>query len=792
MELNLKTPKNPDGLGNEHNPFSQPVHKGNTANKISLFENKRASSSPRHPDVRNTRNNPPSNKTFVGRAKLNLAKKAKEMEQPEKKAVSTSHQNGLVAKEPSPEGKGTEVPVPREEVLLATRGGEGEPTRDQVLHPEPDQSDKLDVQTDTAFPSHPVPTALVPGKDPEHSGEGQPEAADSKSPVLNNTSDAAQDIAAIRDAREPPSKPQGAFSDSQLASESSNESSLPPSAPIPVDTPQDGCVQVPLCNVPCTALEVSGNHNGCVSPVSPHTEKTPVPKPGGRETSPPSTPEHSPETMGKECPSKVLVQVRSFVLPVENPQDVSSQVISESSEVREVQLPSCHSHEPEVVSVATCGPQHKDTPDTSPKDTHHREEHVAQSRPHITQPGPEKALPIQAQSQSSSGTPQTEELSLTHSPSSRSHSEGPQRPGQNVTSPLTPASLLNISANSDDSVLDSSSDMEKFTEIIKKMDSAVCVPQKKKKARVPNSPAPHFAMPPIHEDSLEKVFDPNVFTIGLGKKKESQAEMLPASHLLQNHDPMSKLRAKRASTEQSILFKSLHANSNGKSEPQTPSEASDKENRDINSGGVKRSRLEKSALFSSMLSSLPQDKVFSPSVTSVNTMSTSFSTSQNSSVSQSSVTQPRKEGGLPCGSGKEQPHLAPHDSLKVFNFNSSNTSHPGPSHMEKYPQKEESKEDVTSQGNTHLPENNLLDLPKLKNSDGVESVLKSNLPNVGSVDTDFLGLFKASRYDPGLSFSGMSLSDSMVSTNSYRAGVFLNLEAVRGSGCILQGLYLMQ
>lgn len=759
VELNLKTPKNPDGLGNEHNPFSQPVHKGNTANKISLFENKRASSSPRHPDVRNTRNNPPSNKTFVGRAKLNLAKKAKEMEQPEKKAMSTSLQNGQVTKGPSAEGKNTDVPIAGEEILPAT------PAKDQVLCPEPDQSDKLDVQTGTACPPQPAPPALVPEKDPELPREGHPEAADSQSPVLvlNNTNDPAQNITALHDARESPPKPQGTFSDSQPAPESSRESPLPPSAPMPVDAPQDGCVQVPMCSVPYTALEVSENHDGCAVPVSPHAEKTPVTKPGGREASPPSTPEHCPETMGKECPSKVLVQVRSFVLPVENPQDVSSHVIAESSEVREVQLPSCHSNEPEVVSVTACGPQHEDTPDTSPKDTHHAEERVSQSRPHIAQPEPEKDLPIEAQSEST-GTPLTVGFSPSHSPSSRSHPEGLQRPGPSMTSPLTPAGLLNVSASSDDSVLDSSSDMEKFTEIIKKMDSAVCVPQKKKKSRVPNSPTPHFAMPPIHEDSLEKVFDPNVFTIGLGKKKENQPEVSPALQLLQNHDPISKLRAKRASTEQSIVFKSLHANGNGKGEPQTTSEANDKENRDINSGGVKRSRLEKSTLFSSMLSSLPQDKVFSPSVTSVHTMSTSFSTSRNSSVSQSSVVQPRKEGDLPCGSDKEQPQLAPHDSLKVFNFNSSSTSHLGlrsPGHMEKCPPKEESKEGVSSRGSLPLPENSLSDLTKLKNSDAVESVLKSNLPNVGSVDTDFLGLFKASRYDPGLSFSAMSLSDSM-------------------------------
>lgn len=765
MELNLKTPKTSDSLGNEHSSFSQPVHKGNTANKISLFENKRVNGSPRHPDVRSTRNNPPSNKTFVGRAKLNLAKKAKEMEQPEKKALPTSHQNGLVAKESSIDTKGTEVPSPREEILPASIGGGGEPTENQVLCPEPDQSDKADVQSDAACPSQPVPTALVPVKDAELSGEHHSEAADSKTLVLDNVSNATQDIPAVLNATESPAKPQGAFSDSEPTSDSSREFSVLPSAPVPENTLQDGCVQVPIRTIPCTGLKVSENSNEC--------EKVPVSKLGGGEASPTSSQEHSPETVGNECPSKVLVQVRSFVLPVESPQDVSSQVISESSEVREVQLPSCQNNRLEVVSVAPCAPQQEDVPDTSPEHTHCREEHVAQSRLHIIQPEPEKALPVQTQSQSR-GTALTAEFSSTHSPSTKSHSESPQRPGQNVTSQNTPTSLLNTSATSDDSVFDSSSDMEKFTEIIKNMESTVCVPQKKKKARIPNSPAPHFAMPPIHEDSLEKVFDPNVFTIGLGKKKESQSEMSPALHLMQNHDPMSKLRAKRASTEQSVLFKSLHANTNGKSEPQITSDINDKENRDITNGGIKRSRLEKSTLFSSMLSSLPQDKIFSPSVTSVNTMTTSFSTSQNRSVSQASVVEPRKEGDPPCGSDKEQLHLTPLSSLKVFNFNSSTTSHPSlksPSHMEKNLQKEEIKEDLSSRSTLPLPEYRLSDLPKLKNTDDtektnlVESVLKSNVQNIGATDTDFLGLFKSSRYDPGLSFSGMSSADPLVSTS---------------------------
>ncbi|XP_069345338.1 beta/gamma crystallin domain-containing protein 1 [Eulemur rufifrons] len=771
VELNLKTPKNLDSLGNEHNPFSQPVHKGNTATKISLFENKRANNSPRHTDIRSTRSTPASNKTFVGRAKLNLAKKAKEMEQPEKKVVPNGHQNSVLVKEISAEAK---VSLPEEEIPPATGGMKAVPTEGQALGSQPNQGDKADVQTDAGCPSEPVATALIPVKDHELLREGDSKTANSKRCVLEDVTDTAQDVPSIVNTKDlPPTalpKPQDEFSDSQPPVESSNGPSLSPSAPIPVDVPEDSCVQSPVSNLPCTDLKVSENR---ISPEShQNNEKMPPSKLGG-ETSPPLSTEPSPEAVGSEGPSKVLVQVRSFVLPVESTQDVSSHIISDSSEVREMQLPSCHNNELEVVSVASCAPQLEEVvgnKSTSPKHTHCKAEHVAKSAPQVVPSESERTLPIQAQSPDNK-TPLATESSPTNSPNSRNHLETAQKPDQNaVNGQNCPASLLNVSADSDDSVFDSSSDMEKFTEIIKKMDSAVCVPQKKKKARVPNSPAPHFAMPPIHEDNLEKVLDPNVFTFGLGKKKESQSEVSPALHLMQNLDTKSKLRPKRASTEQSILFKSLHTNTNGKKETVATPEINAKENRDITNGGVKRSRLEKSALFSSLLSSLPQDKIFSPSVTSVNTMTTTFSTSQNSSLSQSSVPQPVTEGAPPCGSNKEKPNLPPNNSLKVFNFDSSNASHSGlksPSHMEKSLQKEEAKEDLDSKSNLHLPETKFSEFSKLKNNDNtekanhIESVSKSNLPNYGNSDTDFMGLFKSSRFDPSISFSGMSLSDTM-------------------------------
>uniref|UniRef100_A0A5F9CHA0 Crystallin beta-gamma domain containing 1 n=1 Tax=Oryctolagus cuniculus TaxID=9986 RepID=A0A5F9CHA0_RABIT len=732
VELNLKTPKNLDSLGNEHNPFSQPVNKGNTATKISLFENKRAASSPRHADIRGPRNSPASNKTFVGRAKLNLAKKAKEMDVPEKKGTPSSHQNGVAEKEAPAESQGS---VPGGEVVPAASHG-----------------DEAGVHPDAGRPLEPVAASPIPAKDQGLLGEDSSEAADSKRLAMP---EAARGVPATLDTQglppAPTPKPQDECSDSQPPAEEAQGPPPPRPAPVPGDSPRDTCSQVPLSDLPCPELKASESQNGGTEWRD--SEKAPESGLGGGEANPPL----SPEPEGNECPSRVLVQVRSYVLPLDSPGDVSSHLISGSSEVREVQLPSCHNNELEVVSVASCAPTQQEEVlggrSLSPTHPHCEGGHVAESSPQVSPRHTETALPTQAQSQGER-TP------------ARAGPDGSAVNGQD-----TPASLLDVSAGSDDSVFDSSSDMEKFTEIIKKMDSTVCLPQKKKKARMPHSPAPHFAMPPIHEDNLEKVFDPNVFTFGLGRKKENQAEMSPALHLMQNLDAKSKLRPKRASTEQSILFKSLHATTNGKSEPAAVPEGNDRETRDFpNGGGVKRSRLEKSALFSSILSSLPQDKVFSPSVTSVNTMTTTFSNSPNSPAAQSAAPQPAAEGAPPCGSLPEPPSLPPSNSGKVFSFNS-HLPPPGlksASPMEKHLQKEETKEELHPQSTPHLPETRLSELSKPKSdtddterANHVEGVLKSSVPTYGSSDPDFMELFRSSRYDPSVAFSGMSLSDTM-------------------------------
>ncbi|NXV14579.1 CRBG1 protein, partial [Cepphus grylle] len=167
--------------------------------------------------------------------------------------------------------------------------------------------------------------------------------------------------------------------------------------------------------------------------------------------------------------------------------------------------------------------------------------------------------------------------------------------------------------------------MKKFAETIKNLDSSVCLPQKKKRSKLPKSPAPHFAMPPIHEDNLEKVFDPSVFTFGLGLRREKTQDLLPAQQIkMQSLETIARVRPKRASTEQSIIFKALQSCS--REESAFTQEINGKENVDGTDGEIKRSRLEKSSLFSSLLSSTSKEKFFNPSVTSVNNTARAFTT----------------------------------------------------------------------------------------------------------------------------------------------------------------------
>ncbi|NXT85165.1 CRBG1 protein, partial [Zapornia atra] len=224
--------------------------------------------------------------------------------------------------------------------------------------------------------------------------------------------------------------------------------------------------------------------------------------------------------------------------------------------------------------------------------------------------------------------------------------------------------------------------MKKFAETIKNLDSSVCLPQKKKRSKLPKSPAPHFAMPPIHEDNLEKVFDPSVFTFGLGLRREKAQDLLPAQQMkMQSLETIARVRPKRASTEQSIIFKALQ--SSNRDEPAFTQEINGKENVDGTDGEIKRSRLEKSSLFSSLLSSTSKEKFFNPSVTSVSNAVTAFTTDSS--------------GMPPLQQDPSGPFSMPQKSEVIMTIHKVQPYMKFPSFVEKYMQADSAKKELSLQ-----------------------------------------------------------------------------------------------
>ncbi|XP_048452657.1 uncharacterized protein crybg1a [Rhincodon typus] len=142
---------------------------------------------------------------------------------------------------------------------------------------------------------------------------------------------------------------------------------------------------------------------------------------------------------------------------------------------------------------------------------------------------------------------------------------------------------------SEGSSLDSSSDMDSFTETIRKYGNPIQLPQKRQ--RVPKVPSvPPFAMPPIQEDHTspkkEKTFDSTSFKFGLMKNKHKSE---PPSSLFKMHQIETKSKVvKRVSAEQSLLFKSLANKSSRLGLPKPQKAANDL----ASESSSKRSRLE--------------------------------------------------------------------------------------------------------------------------------------------------------------------------------------------------------
>ncbi|NXX02096.1 CRBG1 protein, partial [Larus smithsonianus] len=289
--------------------------------------------------------------------------------------------------------------------------------------------------------------------------------------------------------------------------------------------------------------------------------------------------------------------------------------------------------------------------------------------------------------------------------------------------------------------------MKKFAETIKNLDSSVCLPQKKKRSKLPKSPAPHFAMPPIHEDNLEKVFDPSVFTFGLGLRREKTQDLLPAQQIkMQSLETIARVRPKRASTEQSIIFKALQ--SCNREEPAFTQETNGKENIDGIDGEIKRSRLEKSSLFSSLLSSTSKEKFFNSSVTSVNNTTTAFTTdSSGMPPLQQDASGPF---GMPQKSERNHVNFClPAECLLILIFAIQSLSDMKfPSFVEKYMQADSAKKELSLQ-----------------------------MPNYGNPEKSFASWLGTSRYESNVPTGLLDVDVSIVAfkicLEGYSAFIFL-------------------
>ncbi|KAM4771038.1 beta/gamma crystallin domain-containing protein 1 [Rhinophrynus dorsalis] len=196
----------------------------------------------------------------------------------------------------------------------------------------------------------------------------------------------------------------------------------------------------------------------------------------------------------------------------------------------------------------------------------------------------------------------------------------------------SPETSLNASIANEDSILDSSSDMEQFAETIRQLNSPITLPQKRKTPRAAKSPGPFYGLPPIHEDFLEKILDTESFSFGLGRKEWGKQQAPLSLFKMKSKETAEKLKPNRASAaEQSMLLKSLITT---RETPLAPQETCDKENADVTDLVVKKSRID--SLYSSRKSpfaSLSEENVFSPSVTTVNSINTSFATFKKDSAS---------------------------------------------------------------------------------------------------------------------------------------------------------------
>ncbi|XP_053566566.1 beta/gamma crystallin domain-containing protein 1 [Bombina bombina] len=329
-------------------------------------------------------------------------------------------------------------------------------------------------------------------------------------------------------------------------------------------------------------------------------------------------------------------------------------------------------------------------------------------------------------------------------------------------SPIQNRSLtcLNASAASEEGTFDSSSDMESFAETIRKLESPITIHQKRKNARAPKSPGPYCGLPPIREDFLEKILDNDNFPFGLGKKERAKDQSPMSLFKMQSKATAEKMKPKRVSAEQSLLLKSLKTTREPLVKPQETCD--NKENADVTDLAVKRSRIE--SMYSSLKSPFAarsEDNVFSPSVTSISTITTSFATIKDSTptgkISDLKTTDSANTAQIPALETKADTTCNEYVALE-FSDNSVKPAIPTfPSSMEEY-----LKANNLTQDNIRLPEVNL---PDIVDSPGgkrtgefpLESTPKSNSVSSDTTANDIF-YFKGHEPNSALSDLGPQLS----------------------------------
>ncbi|XP_041832601.1 beta/gamma crystallin domain-containing protein 1-like isoform X2 [Melanotaenia boesemani] len=160
------------------------------------------------------------------------------------------------------------------------------------------------------------------------------------------------------------------------------------------------------------------------------------------------------------------------------------------------------------------------------------------------------------------------------------------------------------SSGSESNLLDTSGELDDndFVERIKKLCAPFSLPPRKHNHL--RTPQPPFAMPAIREDHFEKTFDPEEFTFGLSKKKQSTLDTIPSflGKLQSTETKSGQLPARASFAERSMLFSSLenHSRLRDKDEEDVKEEKDDQ---------IKvRSRLERSCILSSLTSSTLRGK----------------------------------------------------------------------------------------------------------------------------------------------------------------------------------------